>query len=90
MFGILSDMKDGYEKEVQAAKFNLERKSQEQERDYRDLTDKLNTLSQKLKLAEVLEESQREKVTSERLRQKRGKTTLFQVLQFYLLIPADS
>ncbi len=82
MFGILGDMKEGYEKEVQAAKFNLERKAQEEERDYKDLTDKLNTLSQKLKLAEILEESQREKVTSERLRQRRGKTTLFQVLQF--------
>lgn len=81
-FGTASDVREGYEKEVFASKLNVQRKMQEQERDYNDLVSRLETAQQKLKLATLLEESQKQKAQSERARQSKGRSTLFQALQF--------
>lgn len=81
-FGTSRDVQKGYAKEVLAAQFNVERKSQEQIRDYQNITSQVETLQRKLELAKILEESQRQKSSVERSRYNLGKATLFQALQF--------
>lgn len=76
------DIRKGYEQEALAADLAFRRKAQEQERDYDDLISKIETAQLKNKLAGTLEESQRAKLTEERKRHDRGRTTFFQVLQF--------
>ncbi len=81
-FGAASDTRSGYEKEVYAADLNLQRKFFEQVRDYKDLTEKLENASKRLRLAQVLEASQKAKLENERKRHRSGRTTLFNVLQY--------
>lgn len=81
-FGTSSDVRKGYEKEILAADLNLQRKYTEQARDYKDLQVKIDNALERLKLARILEGSQREKLDSERKRHNRGRTTLYQVLQY--------
>jgi outer membrane protein TolC len=81
-FEATADSRQGYVREREAANMNFERKKYEQEREWTDLSRKLDESKARLKLARTFEEAQREKLTYERDRQRRGRTTTFQVLMF--------
>jgi outer membrane protein TolC len=81
-FGATSDAREGYARERQAASTNLERRRFEQEREWQDLSRRFEDAKARLKLARTYESAQREKLNHERDRQRRGRTTTFQVLMF--------
>ena len=59
-----------------------ERKLLEEERDWHDLTARFSLAKEKVRLYEDLEKAQQEKLEHERTRQKAGRTTMAQVIQF--------
>ncbi len=77
-----SDVRMGYEKEALAADLYLQRKYLEQERDFKSLQSKIDNTLERMRLAKTLEASQKEKLEAEKKRHAKGRTTLFQVLQF--------
>ncbi len=81
-FGATSDAREGYAHNKASAVYAFERKRFEQERDWNNLVRRLEESKTRLKLARALEGSQRDKLVYERDRQRRGRSTTFQVLQF--------
>ena len=79
-FGVLSRAREGYAAEAAAAEHTLARKVFEEERDWADLTAKFMQSRERLKLYTELEKTQKEKLDYERDRQRRGRSTLQQVL----------
>ncbi|MGE0761733.1 MAG: TolC family protein [Bdellovibrionales bacterium] len=80
--GRLSDTQEGYARQIKSAEQRYERQRFLQEQDWRDLVLRFNEAKERLGAAEELEKTQREKLDYERQRQERGRTTLFQVLNF--------
>lgn len=80
--GTLSRAREGYEAEATAAQWQLQRKVFEEDRDWRDLTAKFGENKARFKLYVDLEKAQKQKLDYERERQKRGRSTLQQVLLF--------
>ncbi len=81
-FGLLSSDKAAYVQERKAATLTLSRKQFEQESDWQGLLRRLDEGKAKLRLARTIEQIQKEKCLFEQRRLRRGKSTLFQVLQF--------
>jgi outer membrane protein TolC len=81
-FGAKSDAQTGAEKERRAADLSLDRKVFEQRQEFLDLRSKLAEAQSRLGLARELEKIQEEKLTNERARLQRGRSTTFQLIQF--------
>lgn len=73
---------DGYRRQLAAADLELQRLYQENERDLADLYSSIENAQKLVKLTEKLVETQKKKLEKERLRHRRGRTSLFQVLQY--------
>ena len=80
--GTQSKVREGYAAEAQAADWTFQRKNFEEERDWQDLTAKFKEAKDRLKLYRDLEKTQGEKLSYERDRQTRGRSTLQQVILF--------
>jgi outer membrane protein TolC len=78
----LSNNKEGYSQEKIAADYNYQRKLFEQEKEWKDLVNKFHDYQERLKLAQKMENAQKEKLSKEKARFNRGRTTTFQILQF--------
>ncbi len=81
-FGAKSDTQVGAEKERSAASLALDRKRFEQRQEFIDLKARLMEAQSRLSLARELEKIQDEKLTNERDRLQRGRSTTFQLIQF--------
>jgi len=81
-FGAKSDARDGAEREQAAASMAFERRRFEQKQEFLDLRSRLAEAQARLGLARELEKLQEEKVTHERNRLQRGRSTTFQLIQF--------
>ncbi len=77
-----SDIRSGWQKEKIAAEFNLQRKRLEQDNEWTDLQQKMGEARKRLQLCLAIEQVQNSKLTHERDRFKRGRSTTFQILQF--------
>lgn len=80
--GTQSDVRQGYHKEAMAADLAYQRKVFEEERTWKDLSSQFKNSLSRYQLSQQIEKAQKEKLTYERVRQGRGLTTTFQVLQF--------
>ncbi|MBX9766842.1 MAG: TolC family protein [Bdellovibrionales bacterium] len=80
--GTTSQVADGRNQERVAAEVSYRQKKFEQEQDYKNMTLKLEEAKARLKMTEDLVALQESKLTYERDRLMRGRTTTFQVLQF--------
>lgn len=81
-FGLLTEMRAGYEKERMGAEHIYRRKQFENDVEWVDVSLKFIDSQKRLRLAIDIEEAQKDKVKHERDRHSRGRTTIFQVLQF--------
>jgi outer membrane protein TolC len=81
-FGTIQNVQAGYNQEAQAQELLLERKRQEQERDWVDLSKRFVETKDRLALAVEVEKVQLEKLNFEKSRHLKGRTTLKQVLDF--------
>jgi len=80
--GLVSRSKVGHEKESVGADWILERKLFEEEQDWNEILLKFEESKRKFKLAASIERLQKEKLTYERDRLLRGRTTTNMVIQF--------
>lgn len=81
-FGILSHSREGWKKEHIAANLTYDQKVIEQEQNWKDLNETFGEAKHHLDLSRKLEQIQETKLTMERDRLKRGRTTTYQVLLF--------
>lgn len=81
-FATVSKNREGYRKEADATELVTRRKMFEQERDWQDLNAKLTDAQSRLEVSWRIEKIQKDKLTAERDRLERGRTTTFQVLLF--------
>jgi outer membrane protein TolC len=81
-FGTIRDVQTGYNQDARAQELLLERKRQEQERDWLDLSKRFDETKERLALAVDVEKVQLEKLNFEKSRHVKGRTTLHQVLDF--------
>ncbi len=81
-FGNVSRAHEGYRKEQLAAELATTKKTFDQDRDWSDLTHKFTEAKKRLTLAKAIEKAQGTKLTYERERAQRGRSTTFQVLTF--------
>jgi outer membrane protein TolC len=81
-FSTLSETRKGYHLDIHAAGLSYARKVFEQEREWNDLSQKLEDAKKRLILANSVETAQHEKLLHEKTRHSRGRTTTFQVLLF--------
>lgn len=75
-------VRKGWISEKTAAETAFQRKLQEQENDWKELTEKLVEAKKRLEISREIESAQLEKLNYERDRLTRGRTVTFQVLQF--------
>lgn len=80
--GVTSSTRAGYAHEREAASLAYDRLHFEQEEDWDNLNRRLGEFKDRLKLSRSLEEAQREKLENERQRQRRGRSTTYQVILF--------
>ena len=80
--GAVSRSNSGWAKEQVAADLTFQRKALEQESDWSDLNRRLAEAKRRLELALQIEDAQQRKLTHERERLNRGRTTTYQVLLF--------
>jgi outer membrane protein TolC len=71
-----------WSKEKQATDLVFARKSYELNREWQDLVQRLDESRNRLKLVQKVEDTQNKKLELERDRQRRGRSTMFQVIQF--------
>ncbi len=81
-FGIVGRVNSGYDAEKISAEYAYQRKVFETDRQWNDLSKKLDDIKQKLKLAYELEKLQEQKLSYEEKRLKLGRTTTYQVITF--------
>jgi outer membrane protein TolC len=81
-FNTTSATRAGYLREFHSAELKFQRKAQEQERDWLEITRKLNESTERVNLAKKVEQIQAMKFERERERQRLGKTTTYFVLLF--------
>ncbi|MEW6056390.1 MAG: TolC family protein [Bdellovibrionota bacterium] len=72
----------GYVRERDAADLDFERRRFEQDEEWRNLNRRLQEAKERLKLAQSIEDAQKEKLDNERSRHRRGRTTTYQVILF--------
>ena len=80
--GTVSDVRRGLLQEEKAAELNLQHKLAQQERDWQELTRRLEEGKRRLSLSMKITQAQEAKLNHERTRLKQGRTTTFQVLLF--------
>ena len=76
------DTRRGYAQEQKAADLAFQRQFLDQEVEWKDLNRKQEELSKRLSMILELEGLQKEKFEHERLRQAKGRSTTYQVIQF--------
>jgi outer membrane protein TolC len=81
-FGSISKVNSGYELDKISTEYMYERKSFESDREWNDLTKKVNDMKERLKVAKELEDAQYKKYIYENNRLKLGRTTTYQVITF--------
>lgn len=81
-FSATDRAQQGWHAEAQANRMLLDRKLFEEEKDWSDLVARFTLAKEKVRLFEDLEKAQQEKLEHERMRQRSGRTTLAQVIQF--------
>jgi outer membrane protein TolC len=81
-FGTQSDVRSGYQKDVVAADTLYKRKVFENDRLWHDLTSLFSDAVGRYKISVEVEKANKEKVTYERFRHDRGRSTLYQVILF--------
>ena len=81
-FGLVSDVRLGYEKDKAAADYNYQRKLFDQETDWNDLAQKFLQAKERFSLYQDLEAAQKTKLEYERQRRSKGLTTTQQVINF--------
>jgi len=77
----INRLRAGYAHDRQAAALSLQRKRYENDREWTDLTLKLQEGKSRLNLTQKIESTQLRKLNAERDRQSRGRSTMFQVMQ---------
>lgn len=77
-----SDIRQGYRQEIASQDLALKKEVLNRERDQRTLVSNIQSLRRRFELAQSLLETQKRKLSLERGRHRRGRTTLFQVLQY--------
>jgi hypothetical protein len=77
-----SQTQNGWALEAQTAREQLRRRTQEEERDWSELSSRYQTAKQRAVLFEDLERAQRAKLDHERGRHRVGRAVLAQVIQF--------
>jgi outer membrane protein TolC len=82
MFWETNKVNDGYRRSLAAADLELKRLYEENTRDLNDLYANIETSQKLVSLSQRLVDTQKKKLEKERLRHRRGRTTLFQVLQY--------
>lgn len=75
-------LRGGWVKDKQAASLTVSRRRYEIDREWADLIRKLDESKSRLSLVQRVETTQKRKLDAERDRQKRGRSTMFQVTQF--------
>ncbi|MSR88181.1 MAG: TolC family protein [Candidatus Margulisbacteria bacterium] len=78
----LSDVHQGILKEVESAALSFDRKVFEQDREWKDLTQKFKDTKKRLVISQKMEEIQKEKWSYELDRHRQGRTTTYQVILF--------
>jgi outer membrane protein TolC len=73
---------DGYRRALAAADLELKRTYEENARDLNDLYAEIETAQKLVVMSEKLVDTQKKKLAKERERHRRGRTTLYQVLQY--------
>jgi outer membrane protein TolC len=81
-FGSWMNARRGYQKEIIAAETELQKKKLELEQEWLDLNHRHQESLERLKVAQSLETTQKEKSDFERDRLSRGRSTTYQVLMF--------
>lgn len=81
-FSVTSHDREGYRRDVAAAETLYQRRVFEQERLWHDLTTQFTDAIGRYRISLDVEKANREKVTYERYRHDRGRTTLYQVILF--------
>lgn len=81
-FETMAEAKKSYQSQVKAAELSYQKIKLAQDQDWNQLVLRLNEAKDRYQTAEELEKIQKEKLDYERDRQERGRTTLFQVLNF--------
>ncbi len=81
-FALRSRTEKGWDLEAQAAREQLQRRNQEEERDWIDLASRYQTSKERALLFEELERAQKAKLEHERARHRVGRAILAQVIQF--------
>jgi outer membrane protein TolC len=76
-----SDVKSGYARDIEASALQTNRKRFENDREWADLNNKLTESKARLTLTQKIEETQKIKLSAERDRQSKGRSTMFQVMQ---------
>ncbi len=81
-FAATHDANSGWREQQVAAKYNLERKIFEQERDWHDLNQKYDNAMTRYEMYETLSAAQKAKLRNEKDRHSKGRTTLVNVINF--------
>ncbi len=81
-FSATHDANAGWREQQVAAKYNLERKIFEQERDWHDLNQKFDNAMTRYEMFETLSQAQKAKLQNEKDRHSKGRTTLVNVINF--------
>ena len=81
-FGAAANAKQALGVAQIAAETSYQRKSFEQEQEWKDLTQKFEDTKKRYELSRTIEQVQQKKLLHEKERLNRGRTTTFQVLQF--------
>ncbi|MBC7691462.1 MAG: TolC family protein [Methylotenera sp.] len=80
--GLLNDAKKGWAKEKSGAELTYQKRLFDQDIDWKNLNDQFEQAKKRLRLAIAIEKIQQKKMTYERERLGRGRTTTYQVLLF--------
>jgi outer membrane protein TolC len=80
--GTVVSNRAGYLKEEKGAELNYQRKLFEEEIEWNELLAKFSEAKRRLKMAKEMEKVQQQKLENERARLKKGRSVLYQVVQF--------
>ena len=80
--GTVVSNRAGYLKEEKGAELNYQRKLFEEEIEWNELVAKFSEAKRRLKMAKEMEKVQQQKLENERARLKKGRSVLYQVVQF--------
>jgi len=81
-FSLLRENRRGALKQRQGAEVSFRRQLFDQEREWNELTKQLSDLKHRLELSRAIEQAQEKKLSYEKVRLRKGRTTTYQVLLF--------